>query len=100
LRSILPRLIFPVMKIHTEYDVRPLNKHGDAEDVVSLPKLEQAKAVADKYVRNGSPCVVIEKHEFSGDFCTRLRSAGDRYTILSVLGDRSVAKLGGYNTNN
>lgn len=78
-----------------EYDVRPINKDGDALDVVQCDSLEQARAM----VGFGDECVavVIEKHT-----CYRpahRAPAGqdpDNYIIIETSGDREALFNGGW----
>ena len=74
----------------TEYEVRSIDTHGDAIDVVGWDTLAEARAYADR-IAHDSAAVVIEQH----DFIVTSAGIGDsRYTTVYTTGSAKALRAG------
>ena len=79
---------------YTEYEVRPLNEHGDCIDVDHFDTGQESIASAHKYMAGGALAVVVEKHVSRYPACMFRES--DTYKTLLRLGSATILERGNW----
>lgn len=73
----------------SEYEVRPLDHHGDAQDVYRFDTKDEAVAECKRLVDSGeSPAAVVEKHVSKRP--AHLFDNSDTYTVIAQYGSKSA----------
>jgi len=80
---------------YTEFEVRPLDEHGDCVDVEHYDTKKEAIAVAHEHMRKGALAVVVEKHVSRHP--AHLFKEADSYKLLLALGDPAILQEGDWN---
>jgi hypothetical protein len=78
--------------VTTEFEVRELDRHGDAIDVDCYETKQEAMAFAERLIKRGAAAVIVEKHISRAPAC--YWKTPDTYKTLAMLGDAAVIAKG------
>jgi hypothetical protein len=78
--------------VTTEFEVRELDKRGDALDVQHYETKKEAITEANRLMQRGAVAVVVEKHISRAPSC--YWKTPDTYQTIATMGDRSAIAQG------
>jgi hypothetical protein len=77
----------------TEFEVREIDEHGDAQDVNHYNDASSALIAAQRLISTGVAAVVVERH--TSRHPAHLFGTPDTYALIARFGNRSALKAWG-----